>query len=109
MILKSLIVREERRKDEESQLRSRKTSILMMMRIMEGMIMVIMMILRSIILMKMMRVRGKASNFLLKKYLDFHKKIVILYFTNKKVVLIKLFFYGKDLSFRRRCYLPSCS
>lgn len=27
--------------------------------------------------MKMMRVRGKASNFLLKKYLDFHKKIVI--------------------------------
>ena len=30
--------------------------------------------------MKMMRVRGKASNFLLKKYLDFHKKIVILYY-----------------------------
>ena len=108
MISKSLIVSEERRRDEESQLRSRKTNILMM-RIMEGMIMMIMMILRSIILMKMMRVRGKASNFLLKKYLDFHKKIVILYFTNKKVVLIKLFFYGKDLSFRRRCYLPSCS
>ena len=59
--------------------------------------------------MKMMRVRSKASNFLLKKYLDFHKKIVILFIiTNKKVVLIKLFFYGKDLSFRRRCYLPSC-
>lgn len=108
MILKSLIVREERRKDEESQLRSRKMNILMM-RIMEEMTMMIMMILRSIILMKMMRVRGKASNFLLKKDLDFHKKIVILYFTNKKVVLIKLFFYGKDLSFRRRCYLPSCS
>ena len=108
MISKSLIVSEERRRDEESQLRSRKTNILMM-RIMEGMIMMIMMILRSIILMKMMRVRGKASNFLLKKYLDFNKKIVILYFTNKKVVLIKLFFYGKDLSFRRRCYLPSCS
>ena len=108
MILKSLIVSEERRKDEESQLRSRKMNILMM-RIMEEMTMMIMMILRSIILMKMMRVRGKASNFLLKKYLDFHKKIVILYFTNKKVVLIKLFFYGKDLSFRRRCYLPSCS
>ena len=108
MISKSLIVREERRKDEESQLRSRKMNILMM-RIMEEMTMMIMMILRSIILMKMMRVRGKASNFLLKKDLDFHKKIVILYFTNKKVVLIKLFFYGKDLSFRRRCYLPSCS
>lgn len=108
MISKSLIVSEERRKDEESQLRSRKMNILMM-RIMEEMTMMIMMILRSIILMKMMRVRGKASNFLLKKYLDFHKKIVILYFTNKKVVLIKLFFYGKDLSFRRRCYLPSCS
>ena len=30
--------------------------------------------------MKMMRVRGKASNFLLKKYLDFYKKIVILYY-----------------------------
>ena len=108
MISKSLIVSEERRKDEESQLRSRKMNILMM-RIMEEMTMMIMMILRSIILMKMMRVRGKASNFLLKKYLDFHKKIVILYFTNKKVVLIKLFFYGKDLSSRRRCYLPSCS
>ena len=108
MISKSLIVSEERRKDEESQLRSRKMNMLMM-RIMEEMTMMIMMILRSIILMKMMRVRGKASNFLLKKYLDFHKKIVILYFTNKKVVLIKLFFYGKDLSFRRRCYLPSCS
>lgn len=108
MISKSLIVSEERRKDEESQLRSRKMNILMM-RIMEEMTMMIMMILRSIILMKMMRVRGKASNFLLKKDLDFHKKIVILYFTNKKVVLIKLFFYGKDLSFRRRCYLPSCS
>ena len=108
MISKSLIVSEERRKDEESQLRSRKMNILMM-RIMEEMIMMIMTILRSIILMKMMRVRSKASNFLLKKYLDFHKKIVILYFTNKKVVLIKLFFYGKDLSFRRRCYLPSCS
>ena len=108
MISKSLIVSEERRKDEESQLRSRKMNILMM-RIMEEMTMMIMMILRSIILMKMMRVRGKASNFLLKKYLDFNKKIVILYFTNKKVVLIKLFFYGKDLSFRRRCYLPSCS
>lgn len=108
MISKSLIVSEERRKDEESQLRSRKMNILMM-RIMEEMTMMIMMILRSIILMKMMRVRSKASNFLLKKDLDFHKKIVILYFTNKKVVLIKLFFYGKDLSFRRRCYLPSCS
>lgn len=107
MISKSLIVSEERRRDEGSQLKSRKMNILMM-RIMEEMTMMIMMILRSIILMKMMRVRGKASNFLLKKYLDFHKKIVILYFTNKKVVLIKLFFYGKDLSFRRRCYLPSC-
>lgn len=94
MISKSLIVSEERRKDEESQLRSRKMNILMM-RIMEEMTMMIMMILRSIILMKMMRVRGKASNFLLKKYLDFHKKIVILYFTNKKVVLIKLFFLWK--------------
>lgn len=72
MISKSLIVSEERRKDEESQLRSRKTNILMMMRIMEGMIMMIMMILRSIILMKMMRVRGKASNFFSKKYLDFY-------------------------------------
>lgn len=79
MILKSLIVREERRKDEESQLRSRKMNILMM-RIMEGMILMIMMILRSIILMKMMRVRSTASNFFLKKYLDFHKKIVILYY-----------------------------
>jgi hypothetical protein len=64
-------VSEERRRDEESQLRSRKTNILMM-RIMEGMIMMIMMILRSIILMKMMRVRGKASNFFSKKYLDFY-------------------------------------
>ena len=71
MISKSLIVSEERRRDEESQLRSRKTNILMM-RIMEGMIMMIMMILRSIILMKMMRVRGKASNFFSKKYLDFY-------------------------------------
>ncbi len=62
MISKNLIVREERRRDEESQLRSRKTNILMM-RIMEGMIMMIMMILRSIILMKMMRVRSTASNF----------------------------------------------
>lgn len=66
MILKSLIVREERRRDEESQLRSRKTNILMMMRIMEGMIMMIMMILKSIVLMKMMRVRSETSNFFLK-------------------------------------------
>jgi len=74
-------VSEERRKDEESRLRSRKMNILMMRimeeRIMEEMIMMIMMILKDIILMKMMRVRGKASNFFLKKYLDFHKKIVI--------------------------------
>lgn len=77
MISKSLIVSEERRKDEESQLRSRKMNILMMrimeeMRIMEKMTMMIMMILRSIILMKMMRVRSTASNFFLKKYLDFY-------------------------------------
>lgn len=65
MISKSLIVREERRKDEESRLRSRKMNILMM-RIMEEMTMMIMMILRSIILMKMMRVRSTASNFFLK-------------------------------------------
>lgn len=66
MISKSLIVREERRRGEESQLRSRKTNILMMMRIMEGMTMMIMMILKSIVLMKMMRVRSETSNFFLK-------------------------------------------
>jgi len=65
-------VREERRRDEESQLRSRKTMNILMMRIMEEMTMMIMMILRSIILMKMMRVRSTASNFFLKKYLDFY-------------------------------------
>jgi len=101
-------VSEERRKDEESQLRSRKTNILMMMRIMEGMIMMIMMILKNIILMKMMRVRSKASNFLLKKYLDFYEKIVILYLTNKKVVLIKFIFYGKEIFFRREPGSLSC-
>jgi len=44
MILKSLIVSEERRRDEGSQLKSRKMNILMM-RIMEEMTMMIMMIL----------------------------------------------------------------
>jgi len=58
-------VREERRRDEGSQLKSRKMNI-SMMRIMEEMTMMIMMILRSIILMKMMRVRSLASNFFLK-------------------------------------------
>lgn len=66
MISKSLIVREERRRDEESQHKGRKTNILMMKRTMEGMIMTIMMILKSIVLMKMMRVRSETSNFFLK-------------------------------------------
>ena len=65
MILKSLIVSEERRRDEGSQLKSRQMNILMM-RIMEEMTMMIMMILKNIILMKMMRVRSTASNFFLK-------------------------------------------
>lgn len=65
MILKSLIVSEERRRDEGSQLKSRKMNILMM-RIMEEMTMMIMMILKNIILMKVMRVRSTASNFFLK-------------------------------------------
>ena len=58
--------------------------------------------------MKMMRVRSTASNFFLKKYLDFYEKIVILYLTNKKVVLIKFIFYGKEIFFRRELGSLSC-
>ena len=58
MISKSLIVREERRRDEESQLRSRKTNILMMKSIVE-MTMMIVMILQDIPLMKMMKISRK--------------------------------------------------
>ena len=58
MISKSLIVREERRRDEESQLRSRKTNILMMKSIVE-MTMMIVMILQDIPLMTMMKISRK--------------------------------------------------
>jgi hypothetical protein len=77
-------VSEERRKDEENQLRNRKTNILMM-RIMEEMTMMIMMILRSIILMKMMRVRSLASNFFLKNILTFIKKSLFCILQIKKL------------------------
>ena len=58
MISKSLIVREERRRDEESQLRSRKTNILMMKSIVE-MTMMIVMILQDIPLMTMTKISRK--------------------------------------------------
>ena len=58
MISKSLIVREERRRDEESQLRSRKTNILMMKSIVE-ITMMIVMILQDIPLMTMMKISRK--------------------------------------------------
>ena len=58
MILRNLIVREERRRDEESQLRSRKMNILMMKSIVE-MIMMIVMISQGIPLMTMMKISRK--------------------------------------------------
>lgn len=58
MILRNLIVREERRRDEESQHKSRKTNILMMKSIVE-MTMMIATILRDIPLMTMMKISRK--------------------------------------------------
>lgn len=58
MILRNLIVREERRRDEESQHKSRKTNILMMKSIV-GMTMMIVMILQGIPLMTMMKISRK--------------------------------------------------
>ena len=58
MILRNLIVREERRRDEESQHKSRKTNILMMKSIV-GMTMMIVMILQDIPLMTMMKISRK--------------------------------------------------
>lgn len=71
-------MREERRRDEESQHKSRKTNILMMKSIV-GMTMMIVMILQSIPLMTMMKISMKKvrilnSDFFLKKVLTFIKK-----------------------------------
>nr|DAU54259.1 MAG TPA: hypothetical protein [Bacteriophage sp.] len=41
--------------------------------------------------------------------IDIHKKIIIYFFTNKRIININQFRYGKDSFFRRRRCLPRCS
>ena len=44
----------------------------------------------------MKKVRILNSDFFLKKSLDFYKKIIIYFFTNKRIININQFRYGKD-------------